>query len=44
MKSLLLLSSDDRRRYAEDIQTVLAAPAGAIVQFRYGEKWVKPTL
>jgi len=44
MKSLLLLSSDDRRRYAEDIQTVLAAPAGAVVQFRYREKWVEPTV
>lgn len=44
MKSLLLLSSDDRRRYAEDIQTVLAAPAGAMIQFRYRQKWVSPTL
>ncbi|WP_433168753.1 hypothetical protein [Kribbella sp. CA-247076] len=44
MKSLMLLSSDDRQRYAEDIQTVLAAPEGTIVQFRYRERWVEPAL
>jgi hypothetical protein len=44
MKDLLFLSSDDRRRYAEDIQTVLALPRGAIIQFRYRERWVTPTL
>ncbi|MGW1340791.1 hypothetical protein ACWCOV_07020 [Kribbella sp. NPDC002412] len=44
MKSLLLLSSDRRLRYAEDIQTVLAAPAGAVVQLRYLEKFVTPTV
>ena len=44
MQSLLLLSSDSRRRYAEDIQTVLAAPEGAVVQFRYPQRWVAPPL
>ncbi|MEV0287836.1 hypothetical protein AB0H36_27300 [Kribbella sp. NPDC050820] len=41
---LLLLSSDDRQRYAEDIQTALAAPPGAILQFRYRERWVEPAI
>ncbi|MEI8406191.1 MULTISPECIES: hypothetical protein [unclassified Kribbella] len=44
MVSFLLLSSDDRRRYAEDIQTVLAAPVGSVIQFRYDQKWVTPGL
>jgi hypothetical protein len=44
MESLLLLSSDDRQRYAEDVQTVLAAPEGANVQYRYRQKWVAPAL
>lgn len=44
MKSLLLLSSDDRRRYAEDVQTALALPVGAPLQFRYREQLVTPTL
>ncbi|WP_405066134.1 hypothetical protein OG558_30820 [Kribbella sp. NBC_01510] len=44
MESLLLLSSDGRRRYAEDVQTVLAAPHGAVVQFRYPLRWVAPPL
>ncbi|MEU4293554.1 hypothetical protein AB0E63_35480 [Kribbella sp. NPDC026596] len=44
MQSLLLLSSDNRRRYAEDIQTVLAAPEGAVLQFRYPQRWVAPPL
>ncbi|MEV0797101.1 hypothetical protein AB0I34_05400 [Kribbella sp. NPDC050281] len=44
MKRLLLLSSDDRARYAEDVQTALALPAGAPLQFRYRERWVTPTL
>jgi hypothetical protein len=41
---LLLLSSDDRPRYAEDIQTVLALPNGAIIEFRYRMRWVAPAL
>ncbi|MFI7061078.1 hypothetical protein ACIBL3_08865 [Kribbella sp. NPDC050124] len=44
MDSLLLLSSDDKRRYAEDIQTVLAAPEGFVVQFRYSARWATPAV
>jgi hypothetical protein len=44
MKGLLLLSSDNRRRYAEDVQTILALPRGATVQFRYRERWLTPSL
>ena len=44
MNGLLLLSSDDRRRYAEDIQTALALPEGGIIQFRYRMRWVAPAL
>jgi hypothetical protein len=44
MNGLLLLSSDDRRRYAEDIQTALALPDGGIIQFRYRMRWVAPAL
>ncbi|MFG1813186.1 hypothetical protein ACGFIF_05405 [Kribbella sp. NPDC049174] len=44
MTSLLLLSSNQRRQYVEDIQTALAAPVGAVVQFRYLEKFVMPAL
>lgn len=44
MTRLLLLSSDHKRRYAEDVQTALAAPAGAVVQFRYRDRWVTPAL
>lgn len=44
MRKLLLLSSDDRRRYVEDIQTALASPDGALIQFRYREQWVTSTV
>ncbi|MEV0287837.1 MULTISPECIES: hypothetical protein [unclassified Kribbella] len=44
MDRLLLLSSDNKRRYAEDIQTVLAAPEGVLVQFRYRDRWVTPAV
>src|SRR6266508_1629520 len=39
-KRLLLLSSNLRRRYAQDILTALALPAGAMIQFRYGDDYV----
>jgi hypothetical protein len=42
--SLLLLSSNIRRRYAEDILTALALPEGAVIQFRYDAEYVAPTL
>lgn len=41
---LLLLSSDIRRRYAEDILTALALPPGATIQFRYGAEYVVSAL
>jgi hypothetical protein len=41
---LLLLSSDLRRRYAEDILTALALPADSLIQFRYGSDYVVPAL
>lgn len=42
--TVLLLSSDLRRRYAEDILTALALPNGATLQFRYGELYVSRAL
>lgn len=42
--SLLLLSSNIRRRYAEDILTALALPEGAVIQFRYDAEYVAPSL
>jgi hypothetical protein len=42
--AVLLLSSNLRRRYAEDILTALATPAGGVVQFRYGSDYVAPSL
>jgi hypothetical protein len=42
--SVLLLSSNARRRYAEDILTALALPPGAIIQFRYESGYVAPSL
>ncbi len=42
--TILLLSSDLRRRYAEDILTALALPEGALIQFRYGVDYVAPAL
>jgi hypothetical protein len=42
--SVLLLSSNARRRYAEDILTGLALPEGAVIQFRYEADYVAPTL
>jgi hypothetical protein len=42
--SVLLLSSNARRRYAEDILTALALPEGAVIQFRYEADYVAPTL
>lgn len=42
--TVLLLSSDLRRRYAEDILTALALPTGAIIQFRYGREYVAGSL
>jgi hypothetical protein len=41
---VLLLSSNLRRRYAEDILTALALPRGAIIQFRYEAQYVAPPL
>ncbi|MFF5011074.1 hypothetical protein ACFY3G_50875 [Streptomyces phaeochromogenes] len=41
---VLLLSSNLRRRYAEDILTALALPRGSIVQFRYEAQYVAPSL
>lgn len=41
--SVLLLSSNARRRYAEDILTALALPEGAVIQFRYEADYVAPT-
>jgi hypothetical protein len=40
----VLLSSNLRRRYAEDILTALALPEGAVIQFRYEADYVAPTL
>ena len=42
--SVLLLSSNIRRRYAEDILTALALPEGAVIQFRYETDYVAPAL
>ena len=42
--SVLLLSSNARRRYAEDILTALALPEGAVIQFRYETDYVAPAL
>lgn len=42
--SVLLLSSDARRRYAEDVLTALALPEGAAIQFRYEAAYVAPGL
>jgi hypothetical protein len=41
---LLLLSSDSRRRYAEDILTALALPPGSHIQFRYDSRYVAASL
>ena len=40
----MLLSSNTRRRYAEDILTALALPAGAVIQSRYETDYVAPVL
>ncbi len=42
--TIILLSSNLRRRYAEDILTALALPTGAFIQFRYGADYVAPAL
>lgn len=42
--SVLLLSSDSRRRYAEDVLRALALPRGAIIQFRYETDYVAGAL
>lgn len=42
--SVLLLSSNSRRRYAEDVLRALALPRGAILQFRYEADYVAGTL
>jgi len=42
--TILLLSSNLRRRYAEDILTALALPEGALIQFRYDAEYVAPSL
>jgi hypothetical protein len=42
--SVLLLSSNLRRRYAEDILTALSLPPGALLQFRYDAEYVAPHL
>ncbi|MEU4352344.1 hypothetical protein [Streptomyces sp. NPDC023838] len=41
---VLLLSSNLRRRYAEDILTALALPRGALIQFRYEAQYVASSL
>ncbi|MFD9795537.1 hypothetical protein ACFWXK_31815 [Streptomyces sp. NPDC059070] len=41
---VLLLSSNVRRRYAEDILTALALPRGALIQFRYEARYVASSL
>jgi hypothetical protein len=41
---ILLLSSNRRRRYSEDILTALASPPGSVIRFRYRENIVSPTL
>ncbi|WP_062435580.1 hypothetical protein [Herbidospora daliensis] len=41
---VLLLSSNHRRRYAEDILSALALPRGAVIQFRYDAEYVAPRL
>ncbi|MFC1404130.1 MULTISPECIES: hypothetical protein [Streptacidiphilus] len=41
---ILLLSSNLRRRYSEDILTALALPREAVIQFRYGADYVAPPL
>lgn len=41
---VLLLSSNLRRRYSEDILTALALPKGALIQFRYGAPYVTAEL
>lgn len=40
----LFLSSDARRRYAQDVLTALALPPGAVLQFRYTRDYVDPAL
>jgi hypothetical protein len=40
MDELLLLASNARRKYSEDILSVLAMPEGSIVRFRYDQKYV----
>jgi len=42
--SVLLFSSNLRRRYAEDILTAIALPRGAVIQFRYGAPYVTAEL
>jgi hypothetical protein len=42
--AILLLSSNRRRRYSEDILTALASPPGSVVRFRYRENYVSPSL
>ena len=42
--SMLLLSSNSRRRYAEDVLTALALPRGAVIQFRYETDYVSGSL
>lgn len=42
--TVLLLSSNLRRRYTEDILSALALPSGARIQFRYGRDHVAPAL
>jgi hypothetical protein len=41
---VLLLSSNLRRRYSEDVLTALALMEGALIQFRYGMDYVAPAL
>lgn len=41
---VLLLSSNLRRRYAEDILTALSLPRGALLRFRYEAEYVAPEL
>jgi hypothetical protein len=42
--TILLLSSNLRLRYSEDILSALALPPGARIQFRYNSEYVAPSL
>jgi hypothetical protein len=41
---IMLLSSNRRRQYSQDILTALASPPGTVIRFRYRENYVAPSL